>query len=132
MSIVAISFLSDHWPLATDNCLALLRRSLRGLQRIDGGSTGKSAALSWRLLGFHNHQIPAVRPGHAAFNHQQVVVFIDSQHTQVADGYPRVAHVAGHAHSLKHTGGKPWRADRACDLEHRTVRLRAAAKMMTL
>src|SRR5437762_5089663 len=112
--------------------LCLLRRPLGCFQRIDGGCTGKSTALPRRLLGFGDHQIPAVRSRHAALHHQQVLVLIHATHSQVAGGHACVSHVSRHAHAFENTRWKCRRTNRASNLKHGTVRLRPAAKMVTL
>src|SRR5271156_1045884 len=130
MSIVAIV---SHSVLSTRySVLRLLRRSLRRLQRIDRGRTGKSAALSGRLLCFGNDDVTTLRPRHTAFNHQKILVLIYAQHAQVALRDARVAHVSRHAHSFKYTRRKPGRANRTRDLKHRAVRFGTTAKVMPL
>src|SRR5258708_28191571 len=82
--------------------LCLLRRSLRRLQRIDRRRTRKSAALSGRLLGFCDDDVPALRPRYTALNHQKILVLIYTEDTQVALRHAVLAHVSRHAHSLQH------------------------------
>src|SRR6266702_1174055 len=110
--------------------LALLRSSLRRLQRIDRSRTRESTALSWRLLRFHNHDVPALWPRHAPFDHKQVLVLVDAQHPQVASRHLPVAHVPRHAYAFEHARWKRRGSNRTRNLKHRTVRLGTAAEMM--
>ena len=55
-----------------------------------------------RLLRLGDNHVSAVRARHRAFHHQQVLVLVHAQHTQVADRDPLHAHVSGHAHALEH------------------------------
>src|SRR5580693_1829994 len=132
--MVAIFFLAllgtGYWVLGTP--LPLLSRPLRRLQRIDRRRTGKSTALSRRLLCLIDHDVAAIRARHAAFNDQKILVFIHAENPQVAGCDPRIAHVPRHAHAFEHARRKRRRANRTGNLKHRTVRLRAAAKMMAL
>src|SRR5215469_3468189 len=135
MSMVAI-FVSQ-WQVwcaraLTRVPLTFLRCPLSRLQRIDRSRASKPTALSWRMLRLGNHQIAAHRPWHAAFDHKQIIVFIDAENAQVAHGDSLIAHVPRHAHAFEDARRECRRADRAGDLEHRTVRLRATAKMMAL
>src|SRR5579862_1910744 len=128
---------TGFWPAASHelsrySLLALLGRALGCLQRVDRRRTRKSATLSRWLLRFHDHNISAVRARNAAFHHQQVVVFIDAQHTQVANRYALIAKVPRHPHAFEHARWECRRSDRPGDLEHRTMRLRTAAEMMPL
>src|SRR5437763_13221229 len=72
-------------------------RLLRCLQRIDRSCAGKSTTLTRRLLRLLDHDVSALWAGHRAFNHQQVLVKIDADNAQIANGYIVYAHVAGHA-----------------------------------
>src|SRR5437762_2094891 len=101
MSIVAM-FISCGAGAPARVPLSLLRCPLCRLQRIDRRRAGKSAALSRRMLRLVNNEISAIRPGHAAFNYQQVVVFLNAQSPQIANGYALIPHVARHAHALEH------------------------------
>src|SRR6266487_2969900 len=131
MSIVAM-FISCGAGALARVPLSFFRCPLRRLQRINRRRASKSAALSRRLLRFRNDQVSAIRAGHAALDYQQVVVFLYAQCSQIAHGYARIAHVSRHPHSLKHARWKRRRANRTGNLKHRTMRLRAAAKMMAL
>src|SRR5690242_1788911 len=97
MSIVAMVVLSNAGEGARAT-LSLLRCPLGRLQWIDRRCAGKSTTLSRRMLCFGNHKIAALRPGHAAFNHQQVVVLIHAKHAQIANGDAFITHVSRHAH----------------------------------
>src|SRR5262249_28157495 len=82
------------------------------------------------MLRLRDHQISTFRAGNAAFDNQQVVVFIYTEDAEVAHSHAVVAHVSRHAHAFEHARGKCRTTDRACYLEHGPVRLRAATKMM--
>src|SRR5581483_3970755 len=114
------------------NFLCLLRCSLCRLQRIDRSRTRESTTLSWRLLRLRDHDVTALRSRHAAFDDQQVFVFIDPEHPQIPSRYLLVAHVSRHPHAFKNAGRKCRRTDRTRNLEHRTVGLRAAREVMPL
>src|SRR5215469_9807847 len=133
MSIVAIVFAfltTGLGPLIPG--LRLLCCSFRRLQRIDRCCAGESTTLSRWLLGLDDHHVSVLGPGHAALHHQQVLVLVDTEHSQIAYRHLLIPHVSGHAHTLEHTRGKGRGSDRSRDLEHRTVRLRAAPEMMPL
>src|SRR4029077_13466871 len=135
MSIVAIllsSWVSQRPTNGQRLLLSFLRCPLRCLQRINRRRTRESAALSRRLLRLGNHQISPLRPGHAALDHQQVLFFVHAQHAQVTHRHLGVPHMPRHAHSLEHTRWKCRRSNRTGYLEHRSMRLRAAAEVMPL
>src|SRR5271166_1951033 len=58
--------------------LSFLRRPLRCLQRIDRSRTRESAALSGWLLRFDDNDVAALRTRHAAFDHKQVLFFVQT------------------------------------------------------
>src|SRR5579872_4511699 len=94
---------------------------LRSLQRVNRARAGESAPFSGRLLRLVNQHVAAVRAGHAAFHHQQVLFLVNSQHPQVAHRDPVGTHVSRHPHALEHTRRKRGGADRTGNLEHRAV-----------
>src|SRR6266496_1248992 len=100
MSIVAMFFSSNAGEGARAT-LSLFRCPLGCLQRINRCRAGKSAALSRRMLRLSDHQIPAIRPWHGAFNYQQIVVLLHAEDAQIAHGYTRVAHVSRHPHAFE-------------------------------
>src|SRR5438309_2631400 len=112
--------------------LALLRRALGCLQWIDRRRARESAPLSRWLLRARDHDISAIRARDAAFDHQQVLIFVDTQDAQIAHRHALVPHVSRHAHAFEHARRKRRRTDRAGDLKHGAVRFRATAEMMTL
>src|SRR5207302_2682574 len=88
--------------------------------------------LSRQFLCFGNHDVPTLRPRHAAFHHQQILVLIYPDHAQIAGRDLLVSHVSRHPHAFEYTRRKRRRSDRTSNLEHRTVRLRTTAKVMPL
>src|SRR5208283_5441843 len=122
------SLTTKHSP--TDYSFFLGCLALRSLQRIDRACATESTALSRRLLGFGYHYIAFSWPRHRAFHHQQVFVFVNTQHPQVASGDTVHAHVSRHAHAFEHAGREGRRADRASDLEHGAVRGSATGKLV--
>src|ERR1700722_1279203 len=133
MSIVAISDLFARVQRPdSPSALCFLRISLGCVKPIHRRRTSKSSALAWRLLGLHDHQVAALRSGHAALNHQQILVLVHAQHSQVPLRHTGITHVARHTHSLKHSRREGRGSDGTGNLKHRTVRLWTTAKMMAL
>src|SRR5579871_5493589 len=122
-------FLADRSVRPT---LCFLSCSLGRLQRVDRRRSGKSATLSWRLLCLQNNDVAALRSGHAAFHHQQILVLIHAQHSQVAHGHALMPHMSRHAHAFEHARWKRRGADRPGNLKHRTMRFGSTAEMMPL
>src|SRR5262249_27690967 len=112
--------------------LAFFRCSLRGLQRIDRRCASESAPLSRWFLRARNYDVSAICARNAAFHHQQVFVLIDTKDAQVAYRHLLVSHVPRHAHAFEHTRTARRGTDRTWYLQHRTVPLRAPAKVMAL
>src|SRR5262249_11530612 len=112
--------------------LALLGGALGCLQGIDRSRTRKPATFSRRFLCLVNYDVTAIGTRNTAFDDQQVLVFVESQHTPVTYCGASIAQVAGHPHTFKHAGGKCRGADRTGDLEHGTVRLGTTTEVMTL
>src|SRR5690349_15748097 len=84
-------------------------------------------------LGPPDHYIPAVRPRNRAFHHQHVILGVHLDHFQVPHRHALVTHVPRHAHTRQHPGREARCADRTRrPVEHRSVRCRAAAKMVPL
>src|SRR6185369_11145809 len=91
--------------------------------------------LPWlhNLRRFANHHYAAVRSGHRATNHQQVVFGVDSGDRQSLHSDARVAHVTRRSVSFddsRRIGRSTDRARRA-DI-HRSMRFRAAIEVVTL
>src|SRR6185503_4921185 len=91
--------------------------------------TSELLASDFSLLGFLNQYIRAVRTGHCAVNHQQVVFRINGDNSQVLDRLALVAHVARHLSALKDArriSRCAYAAGRA--VKHRAVRGATAVK----
>src|ERR1700738_3690564 len=77
--------------------------------------------------------IAAVRPGHRALDHDDVVFGVHLHNFKIANGHLLRAHLSGHAHSgedARRKGGRSNGTGRA--VEHGAVALRTAAEMMPL
>src|SRR5437867_4704142 len=152
----------SFWLFTTSSCIANLSRSfLAGSGappplRTDADASPRlflAAASAWPqalllpLLRFldlrhldpfrrdrlaHDH-VAGRGTRNSALDDQQMIVGIDPQHFQVANGHAAAAHPARRPHSLDDARGErrcadgPWRA-----VEHRTVRCGAATKMVPL
>src|SRR4051812_14109450 len=100
------------------------------LQRIERGRTGESAALLRRLLRFVDQHVSIFMSRDRAFDDQQVVILVDRQDAQVADGLGVDAHVSRHAHALEDTRRERRCADGALHLEHVSVGCGAATELV--
>src|SRR5215208_3806084 len=84
-------------------------------------------------LCFLNQYIRAVRTGHRAVNHQQIVFRINGDNSQVLDRLALVAHVAGHLSAFKDARRISRCANAAGRaVKHRAMRGASAVKAMTL
>src|ERR1044072_1404807 len=80
-----------------------------------------------------NNHHAAIRSGHRATNHQNVVFGIHARHGQALGGDANVAHVTRRAVSLDNSRGISRSTDRTRRAHvHRTVRLRTTIEMVTL
>src|SRR3954447_4188934 len=110
----------------TSGCL------LRSLQRIERGRTGESATLLRRLLRLVDQHVSVFMSRDRAFNDQQIVILVDAEDAQIADGLGIDAHVSRHAHAFEDTRGERRCADGALHLEHVSVGAGAAAEFVPL
>src|SRR5690349_11304019 len=80
-----------------------------------------------------NNHDAAIRSGHRATNHQNVVFGIHARHGQTLGGDANVAHVTRRAVTLDNSRRISRSTDRTRRTHvHRTVRLRTAIEMVTL
>src|SRR5581483_210652 len=91
---------------AESSLLSLRRRFLRSLQRVDRGRAGESAPLTRRSLSLRDQHITIARPRHSAFDHQQILVEVDTANAQVTHGHLIGAEMPRHALAGKNTGRK--------------------------
>ena len=85
------------------------------------------------FAAFLNNHDAAVRTGHRAANHQQIVFRIDPRHGQSFYRDAHVAHVTRRPHALDNSRRIRRRANRTGRAHvHRTVRLRTAIEIVTL
>ena len=111
----ALTFPED--PLGSLDLRQLVGRP-RGVSLALGALVEGILALIGQELAASRHGVAhadqaVVVPGDGAADHQQVSLRIHPHHLEVADGHPRVAHAAEHAHPLDDLAGVGARPDRA-------------------
>src|SRR6185295_18937650 len=83
------------------------------------------------LLGATHHKVAPVGTGHRALHDQELVLAVDVHNFQVANCYPGIAHLSGHAHSRPDPRGERGSADGAGRaMEHRAVAAFAASEVV--